>query len=143
MAAVDYLHDDYLFTALDSELTDHRDWIACDSDLALRLFAPRLGPTSTLLLHHLCRQVRSSLYPVQATVLASLFGVAPRQLGYTLGRLHLFGMLIQEPQAQCFQVRMGMPGLPRRWREDLPHALAHLVTAEFDPPTKEHDYALR
>jgi hypothetical protein len=101
-----------------------------DSDDALKYLTPRLGPSGTLVLHHLARRLRggavNGFYDLRELGHACGMGRAEvvrstGQLVRTLRRLEQFGYLRQVPgQPQIVEVRTKIPPLSRNHVAQLP-----------------------
>jgi hypothetical protein len=101
-----------------------------DSDDALKFLVPRLGPSATVVLHHLARRLRrgaiNGFYDVRDLGHACGMGRADLvrstgQLVRTLRRLEQFGYLRQvSGQPQIVEVRTKIPPLSRNHVAHLP-----------------------
>jgi hypothetical protein len=101
-----------------------------DSDESLSYLLPRLGPSATVVLHHLSRRLRhgaiNGFYDLRDLGHACGMGRADvvrstGQLVRTLGRLEQFGYIRSVPgQPQIVEVRTKIPPLSRSHVEHLP-----------------------
>ena len=98
------------------------DGMPADSDLALVVLCPVLGPSATLILHRLSRYASAGPTVWEPPVFAATFGLGAGGLApKALARLARFGMVTIGSSALA--VRTVVPPLPRRWVERLPDYL--------------------
>ena len=105
---------------------------AADSDEALVYLTPVIGPSSTLLLHHVSRILHDALAVYYDLFeLSQAIGLGrPLQLArnskilHTITRLERFGYLrLSAAQPDAVEVLTDIPPLPRRYLGSLPAAL--------------------
>lgn len=131
-----------------SDACETDQWMPCDSDEALWYLTPVVGPTSTIVLHHVSRWLTSSAglpcaFGINA--LSAMFGVAPKQLLLTFDRLQRFGLAERvdtSPGHQVWRFRLRMPPMSRRFARRLPDSfLQDCPYLNFDPTIEEmsHD----
>lgn len=110
------------FTTSASPLRD--DAIAVDSDDALVMLTPTLGPTSTMLLHRIARYCREQgSVTFDDAELAATFGLMPSSLHRSLARLAMFHMIfyLNNDMSAC-TVRLDVV-VGGRWLTKLPEYL--------------------
>lgn len=104
-------------------------WLDCSSDDALWYLTPSLGPSSTLVLHHVTQWLNASAglvctYDLEA--LSAMFGLTPSTFLHTMKRLEAFGCarrIVDSDERQCWEVRTVMPPLSRRFARRIPLTL--------------------
>jgi hypothetical protein len=96
-----------------------------DSDEALVILCPVLGPSATMVLHRLARYASSGPTTWEPTVFAATFGLsknAPTGLAAkAVARLARFGFATVG--STTLAVRTHVPPLPQRWLSSLPDYL--------------------
>ena len=108
---------------------EEASWLDCASDDALWYLTPSLGPSSTLVLHHVTQWLNASgglvcTYGLEA--MSSMFGLTPSTFMHTLKRLAAFGcarQTIDLADHQCWEIRTAMPPLSRRFARRIPLTL--------------------
>ncbi|NDC56706.1 MAG: hypothetical protein EBZ69_07870 [Alphaproteobacteria bacterium] len=110
------------------ELADS-SWLQCASDDAVWYLTPSLGPSGTIVLHHVSQWLNAS-FGLPATfgreAMASMFGLTGSTLQHVLKRLEMFGFARQVtdfPDRQCWQFRTSLPPLSRRFARRMPLTL--------------------
>ena len=98
------------------------DGLPADSDEALVLLCPVLGPSATLMLHRLARYAVAGPTTWEPEVLAATFGLSAKVLApKALSRLSRFGFATIGSAGLA--VRTHVPPLPHRWLAQLPDYL--------------------
>ena len=93
-----------------------------DSDEALTLLCPVLGPSATIILHRLARYASAGPTEWEPEPFAATFGLSKTTLApRALSRLSRFGMA--EIGATQLAVRTTVPHVPLHWLERLPEYL--------------------
>lgn len=93
-----------------------------DSDEALMLLCPVLGPSATIILHRLARYASVGRTEWEPESFAATFGLSKATLApRALSRLSRFGMA--EIGATQLAVRATVPHIPLHWLERLPEYL--------------------
>jgi hypothetical protein len=99
--------------------------LSTDSDEALVILCPVLGPSATMVLHRLARYASSGPTTWEPTVFAATFGLsknAPSGLAAkAVARLARFGFATVG--SSTLAVRTHVPPLPQRWLTALPDYL--------------------
>lgn len=97
----------------------------CDSDEALVVLCPVLGPSATMILHRLARYASAGPTSWEPAVFASTFGLstnASTSLAVkAISRLARFGFA--RIGSSSLAVRTHVPSLPQRWVASLPEYL--------------------
>jgi hypothetical protein len=97
----------------------------CDSDEALVVLCPVLGPSATMILHRLARYASAGPTSWEPAVFASTFGLstnASTSLAVkAIARLARFGFA--RIGSSSLAVRTHVPSLPQRWVASLPEYL--------------------
>jgi hypothetical protein len=99
-----------------------------DSDLALVFLTPTLGPTATLVLHHVAKVLRHNQGVIdgpcliEADYLAGSLGVNQATLARALERLDRFGYAHTHPSG-AIAVRLTVAHIPQRHQERWPAEL--------------------
>ncbi|MGE0305419.1 MAG: hypothetical protein AB7N61_14925 [Acidimicrobiia bacterium] len=93
-----------------------------DSDEALVLLCPVLGPSATMILHRLARYAAAGPTVWEPEPFAATFGLSKRTLApRALSRLGRFGFALIGPS--CIAVRTTVPHIPVHWLAQLPDYL--------------------
>lgn len=93
-----------------------------DSDEALVLLCPVLGPSATMILHRLSRYAGDGPTVWEPEPFAATFGLSKRALApKALSRLGRFGFALIGPRRLA--VRTSLPPMPREWLAQLPEYL--------------------
>jgi hypothetical protein len=96
--------------------------LPADSDEALVLLCPVLGPSATLILHRLARYAVAGATTWEPDVFAATFGLSSgRMAPKALSRLSRFGFATIGSAGLA--VRTHVPPLPHRWLTKLPNYL--------------------
>ncbi|MFP5489623.1 MAG: hypothetical protein ACLGHQ_15130 [Acidimicrobiia bacterium] len=96
--------------------------LPADSDEALMLLCPVLGPSATIILHRLARYASVGRTEWEPEPFAATFGLSTATLApRALSRLSRFGM--GEIGATQLAVRTTVPHIPLHWLERLPEYL--------------------
>lgn len=101
------------------------DGALCDSDDALVVLCPVLGPSATVVLHRLSRYASAGPTTWEPSVFAATFGLATNSshglATKTIARLARFGFA--NIGSSTLAVRIRVPPLPQRWVAALPEYL--------------------
>ena len=100
-------------------------WLPADSDEALVILCPLLGPSSTVVLHRLARYASTGPTTWDPVVFAATFGLSKNTAGglatKAVARLARFGFA--NIGSTTLAVRTHVPPLPQRWLAALPDYL--------------------
>ncbi len=106
--------------------------VPSDSDEALVILCPVLGPSATLVLHRLSRYATSGPTSWEPGVFAATFGMSTNSATglatKAITRLARFGFATIG--SSTLAVRMHVPPLPQRWLAALPAYLRDATTSE-------------
>ena len=105
------------------------DGIPADSDDALVLLCPVIGPSGTIMLHRLARYASAAATTWEPSVFAATFGLSTNNAGLaakTIARLARFGLVTIG--TSTLAVRTRIPRLPHRWIGALPEYLRQGVS---------------